>query len=55
MKTETCKKVSDKSIHTHLLNIHEKLTNNYQTIAKSFNTYLLATADKIISNSMNSV
>ena len=34
IKTETLKRTSDKGIH--LLNINEKLTDNYQTIANSF-------------------
>jgi hypothetical protein len=34
IKTETLKRASDKGIH--LLNINEKLTDNYQTIADSF-------------------
>jgi hypothetical protein len=53
-KTETCKKLVIK-VYTHLINTNGKLTNNYQTIEKSFNTYLLKTADKIISNNTSAL
>jgi len=50
-KSETGIKVNKRSVHP--LNIGGDLTNNWQTIANSFNDYSLRIADKIIDNNGN--
>jgi len=48
---ETCKNHTNKG--TQLLNIVGKLITNQQSIANSFNNYILTVADKITSNIKN--
>jgi hypothetical protein len=48
---ETCKKHTNKG--TQLINIVGKLITNQQSIANSFNNYILTVADKITSKIKN--